>query len=801
MRALRISLSLVVLGLSAALPNASLAETPTIQRDASCWRDLAASFRDGPRQTYRPLIALKPANGNKLEFDWALTLGEAFIGARRVSGLPLAHLIPKGGFSAEAEYWNPRGKGFERCPIPAQAFENAEFQREWTYGGFRLDLDYRDTIEAKVTSGLDYAHAAAESRPEAPQNGNVPCQATNLHTHGLLVSPAQRADGTIGDFVLDLAQPAGEQGDVCADGAGNAEHASHHIHGASGPELRYRIEIGQRPPSLDLALKSPYHPPGVFWFHPHPHGYSAAQLRGATSGMITIGGAQELQRYAGFVKGPHNLRHMILRDAQIGKAGANGVFPALGAYDSGLCGDKPSLLRSATKNGGYLPGECSGPDGETWIFTVNGVAQPEMARDVEGNDTEVWRILNASSNASYLLALRPIKDGAIDPEGAQHCFRVIARDGVPAPEHGVCELLLMPGARAEIAIDPAAAGETYALVSEGVDSNGDFWPPVLLASVAWPHSAAATPERAKKPGAAPAALTEAARVANASLAEQHAIPVTPRAVTKGPAHWTPPQDICGFPEGSERVVLFVKKPGLQDPLKEVFGLVAGLRAAGDANWRQPGHSAFFRRNADGKTEKVDFADLLAALDSPPVNGKLTNHVPAFGETPVFSDICVDGKHSETWVLENWTDELHNFHIHQTRFQLAAANIVKGKPDPAYFATPFAPGGAAPCRLADDAAACFTPADALIAEGIADALEPAKTPPHHDSIPVPRGSADCAGAPASPNDQSCHPGRISITLAFDRDEQRGEHGAPGVFPYHCHILEHEDGGMMGLVTVK
>jgi hypothetical protein len=24
---------------------------------------------------------------------------------------------------------------------------------------------------------------------------------------------------------------------------------------------------------------------------------------------------------------------------------------------------------------------------------------------------------------------------------------------------------------------------------------------------------------------------------------------------------------------------------------------------------------------------------------------------------------------------------------------------------------------------------------------------------------------------------------------------------GVFPYHCHLLEHEDGGMMGLVRVE
>ena len=358
----------------------------------------------------------------------------------------------------------------------------------------------------------------------------------------------------------------------------------------------------------------------------------------------------------------------------------------------------------------------------------------------------------------------------------------------------------MPGARAEIAIDPAGVGEAVALVSEGVDTNGDFWPPVMLARVAWPHSPARA-AAAKEPAAA---VKQAAHQANAALAEQRAIPATPRAIAPRPAHWTPPQNACDFPAGSERIVLFVKKPGLNsDKFKEVFGLVAGLRAAGDADWRLPGHSAFFRRDADGKTEAGDFANVLAAVNAAPsADGPLPNHVPAFGDFPVFSDICVEGKHSETWVLENWTDELHNFHIHQTRFQLAAANALEGKPDPAYFATPFGPGGALPtCGPQDDAATCVAPADAMIAEGIADALDMSKIPPHHDSIPVPRGSASCACAPAGIDDKTCQPGRISVTLAFDRDEQRGEHGAPGVFPYHCHILEHEDGGMMGLVTVK
>ena len=38
---------------------------------------------------------------------------------------------------------------------------------------------------------------------------------------------------------------------------------------------------------------------------------------------------------------------------------------------------------------------------------------------------------------------------------------------------------------------------------------------------------------------------------------------------------------------------------------------------------------------------------------------------------------------------------------------------------------------------------------------------------------------------------------SVTLRMDfRDPNM-----VGVFPYHCHLLEHEDGGMMGLIRVE
>ena len=47
----------------------------------------------------------------------------------------------------------------------------------------------------------------------------------------------------------------------------------------------------------------------------------------------------------------------------------------------------------------------------------------------------------------------------------------------------------------------------------------------------------------------------------------------------------------------------------------------------------------------------------------------------------------------------------------------------------------------------------------------------------------------------PGDQPlCNPGRVSITIGFTRPEQVGR------FVFHCHILEHEDKGMMAMIDV-
>jgi Multicopper oxidase len=53
---------------------------------------------------------------------------------------------------------------------------------------------------------------------------------------------------------------------------------------------------------------------------------------------------------------------------------------------------------------------------------------------------------------------------------------------------------------------------------------------------------------------------------------------------------------------------------------------------------------------------------------------------------------------------------------------------------------------------------------------------------HDTIPVP------------PRDADGNPGRVFVSIPFKAREQVGR------FVFHCHILEHEDGGMMAPVEV-
>jgi FtsP/CotA-like multicopper oxidase with cupredoxin domain len=88
-----------------------------------------------------------------------------------------------------------------------------------------------------------------------------PCMdMTNLHFHGLQVSPNAPQD----DVLTMLATP--------------------------GQSLHYTVSIPQD------------HPPGLYWYHTHPHGESHGQVRDGMSGAIVIEG---MERYVPEVRDLH----------------------------------------------------------------------------------------------------------------------------------------------------------------------------------------------------------------------------------------------------------------------------------------------------------------------------------------------------------------------------------------------------------------------------------------------------------------------------------------------------------------
>jgi suppressor of ftsI len=245
-----------------------------------------------------------------------------------------------------------------------------------------------------------------------------PCMdMTNLHFHGLTVSPDTPQDDVLGM----LAMP--------------------------GQVLHYSVEIPRD------------HPPGLFWYHTHPHGESHRQVLDGMSGAIVIEG---MERYAPEV-GRLRERVMVVRGRSI-------------EHD-------PNAV--ALRRDVEIPAKGCGGEAEATeeIFTVNGVVRPRI--EIAPKERQFWRIVNASADRYLDLQL----DG--------QTFEVVALDGMPLachePDHptrATNHVLLAPAGRLEAIVTGPPSGTHIALRTLCVDTgpDGDPNPEMVLADVVPPGS-------------------------------------------------------------------------------------------------------------------------------------------------------------------------------------------------------------------------------------------------------------------------------------------------------------------------
>ena len=200
-----------------------------------------------------------------------MSLADLSVGGRTVRNAPVAKLRLREGFAWIYYYRNGAAR---RCVVPASVLASQAFRAAWGYAPVRFRLKGRDRFGYGVTSALAYSGAAiadVSKPPRAIRRRRLP-RLQSAHAR-----PAGAADvPKFGDYVLTVAAPARSAPTDCA---------GDFVQDPPTPAPTAGAQDWLRHAGATRSL----HPIGLYFVHPHPHGYSAGQLTGATAGMLTVG--------------------------------------------------------------------------------------------------------------------------------------------------------------------------------------------------------------------------------------------------------------------------------------------------------------------------------------------------------------------------------------------------------------------------------------------------------------------------------------------------------------------------------
>lgn len=228
--------------------------------------------------------------------------------------------------------------------------------------------------------------------PDACAGGMMTVTSTNLHFHGLVIPPTCHQD----DSLKTLIQP-------------------------SDPAFEYRVRIPQN------------QPPGLYWYHPHAHGLSEAQVLGGASGALIVEGIEQVNKLiAGLPE-----RVIVVRDQRV--------------TDPRPDPKKPGKDLSLN----FVP--VPYPD-----YTLAVI-------QMKPSERQFWRVLNASADTYVDLKLLF--------NGKPQFLGVIALDGVPIgyedgrPRNRVLwesHIALPPAGRAEFVVNGPAEGVPAILAAQAI---------------------------------------------------------------------------------------------------------------------------------------------------------------------------------------------------------------------------------------------------------------------------------------------------------------------------------------------
>ena len=276
--------------------------------------------------------------------------------------------------------------------------------------------------------------------------------------------------------------------DPCTSGVMSLISTNLHFHGLTVPPvchqddvLRTSVQPGQ--PPFEYRFKIPDdEPPGLYWYHPHIHGFSKVQVLGGASGAIVIEGLERAQpMVAGLPERVFVIRDQDLLNPDAPPAKSEPVVPKMFIDRDG---------DSANNGTGF------GKPAKDLSINFVPVPYPDYPPAIvrlKPGQRQLWRIVNASAitylNLAVLFNHAPQKLGivAIDgvplgnaPTGAGVVTNSTA-DAVAWTDH----IGLPPGARVEFIVTAPPLGVQALLVTRTVDTGqgGENDPNRTLASL------------------------------------------------------------------------------------------------------------------------------------------------------------------------------------------------------------------------------------------------------------------------------------------------------------------------------
>lgn len=324
-------------------------------------------------------------------------------------------------------------------------------------GVLRLDLTYRNAVGADGQMRYCYVY---KDGSEAPTLRLKPGDLLILHLKNEEHIASQLPINNSGHSMPAM------PGD-CTRGAMTLASTNLHFHGLTVPPVCHEddvlhtfVEPGDRP--YEYRFRIPRNePPGLYWYHPHVHGFTNAQVQGGASGALIVEGIERANPLlAGLAE-----RVFVIRDQPLLNPNASPV------QTSSM--PPPLILRDAegdilnTNSGGGTPARD---------LTINFVpvpypTYPPGVVKIRPGEKELWFVLNASA-ITYL-------DLQMLVNNRPQMMGVVSLDGVPINENGLAgnriiwesHVLLPPAGRVGVIVRAPPAGANASFVTRTVDTG------------------------------------------------------------------------------------------------------------------------------------------------------------------------------------------------------------------------------------------------------------------------------------------------------------------------------------------